>query len=148
MENVFGLAYNNQSAAVFKHFLGEIYRLGFSVNFDILNAADYGVPQNRQRLFIVGARDGRNVVLPTPTHWGEHERRSKPKWADHALPHVTTREAFRGLKTTPESTEKVNGRYGPSCLTYPQGTTTFFTRQNAVIRDLCSSGGLATGPFC
>lgn len=30
------------------------YSLGYKISFDILNAADYGIPQNRRRLFVVG----------------------------------------------------------------------------------------------
>lgn len=31
--------------------------LGYSVNYKVLNAKDYGVPQNRERIIIVGSRD-------------------------------------------------------------------------------------------
>jgi DNA (cytosine-5)-methyltransferase 1 len=37
----------------------------------ILNAADYGVPQMRRRLFIVAFRDGRNFQFPEATHASE-----------------------------------------------------------------------------
>ena len=42
--------------------------LGYYCVFDVLNAADYGVPQTRQRLVIVGSRDGKKVRFPEPTH--------------------------------------------------------------------------------
>ncbi len=42
--------------------------LGYYCVFDVLNAADYGVPQTRQRLVIVGSRDGKKVRMPEPTH--------------------------------------------------------------------------------
>ena len=32
--------------------------LGYSVNYKVLNAKDFGVPQNRERILIVGSRDG------------------------------------------------------------------------------------------
>jgi DNA (cytosine-5)-methyltransferase 1 len=76
MENVYGLAYNNQSAPFFKALRSGIENLGYSFGFEVLNAADYGVPQNRQRLFVLGARGGRELEFPSSTHWGEHERRS------------------------------------------------------------------------
>jgi DNA (cytosine-5)-methyltransferase 1 len=126
MENVFGLAYQNQSAPVFGRFLKAIHGLGYSIAFEILNAADYGVPQNRQRLFIIGARDGRELHLPSPTHWGEHERRAKPRWAEGAKAHVTAGQALRGLKTTPELTEEVNGRYGHLLPDIPAGENYLF----------------------
>ena len=64
MENVFGLAYKNQSAAFFNRLKDGILKLGYSLSYEVLNAADYGVPQNRQRLFLIGARDGRLLVHP------------------------------------------------------------------------------------
>lgn len=51
-----------------KVILGEFDRLGYSVGYRLLNAADYGVPQNRQRIIFIGSREGRNVAFPKPTH--------------------------------------------------------------------------------
>ena len=48
--------------------------LGYYCVFDVLNAADYGVPQTRQRLVIIGSRDGRKVRMPEPTHDSEGAR--------------------------------------------------------------------------
>ena len=42
----------------------ELTTLGYSVEENVLNAADYGVPQNRRRLFIMGIRG--NSLLPPP----------------------------------------------------------------------------------
>jgi DNA (cytosine-5)-methyltransferase 1 len=42
---------------------------GYRVEWRILNAADYGVPQTRRRVFIVGRRDGAPIVWPIPTHF-------------------------------------------------------------------------------
>ena len=41
--------------------------MGYSLNAGILNAADYGVPQNRRRAVIIGKRDGEALALPTKT---------------------------------------------------------------------------------
>ncbi|MHB1498158.1 MAG: DNA cytosine methyltransferase, partial [Acidimicrobiales bacterium] len=43
-------------------------RLAYNVTWRVLNAADYGVPQNRQRLFVVGVDDGTSFSWPSPTH--------------------------------------------------------------------------------
>lgn len=40
----------------------------YSVALRVLNAADYGVPQIRERAFLVGFRDGSDFEFPTPTH--------------------------------------------------------------------------------
>ena len=45
--------------------------LGYYCVFDVLNAADYGVPQTRQRLVVIGSREGRRVQMPEPTHSSE-----------------------------------------------------------------------------
>lgn len=121
LENVFGLAYRNQSAPFFNALVDGIRSLGYSVTYEVLNAADYGVPQNRQRLFVIGCRDGKSLDLPGPTHWGEHERRRPPEHVDDLLPHVTAREALRGLRTRPEPTEEVNGKYGHLLPEIPPG---------------------------
>lgn len=66
MENVPGLAVGNRG-----DYLGNIIKefgaLGYFVTWRILNAADYGVPQSRRRLFVVGMRN-RPFVFPRPTH--------------------------------------------------------------------------------
>lgn len=42
--------------------------LDYYVKFDLLNAADYGVPQVRHRLVFIGSRDGEAIAMPQPTH--------------------------------------------------------------------------------
>lgn len=66
MENVKGLAMMK-----FKNYLdkaiADMKALGYTVSHTVLNAADYGVPQFRERLFIVGLREG-EFKFPDPTH--------------------------------------------------------------------------------
>jgi DNA (cytosine-5)-methyltransferase 1 len=121
MENVFGLAYRNQSRPFFDRLRTAIEVAGYSLTFGILNAADYGVPQNRQRLLMIGAIEGRALELPAPTHWGEHERRVRPGWARGLLPHVTAGEALAGVVAEQEAGEQVNGRYGHLLPAIPPG---------------------------
>jgi DNA (cytosine-5)-methyltransferase 1 len=67
IENVAGLERGRTRA----YFLGLLRILkdvlGYGVEARTLNAADYGVPQQRQRTFIVGLRAG-SFEFPTPTH--------------------------------------------------------------------------------
>ena len=56
MENVYGLAYRNQNRAILERFLSNVRAHGYAVDHKILLAADFGVPQLRQRLFCVGIR--------------------------------------------------------------------------------------------
>jgi DNA (cytosine-5)-methyltransferase 1 len=49
--------------------LAEFDRIGYTVGYKLLNAADYGVPQNRERVILfIGSREGRRVAFPKPTH--------------------------------------------------------------------------------
>ena len=59
---------------IFRAWIQSIESLGYQVDHQILNAADYGVPQSRNRLFII-ARRGRSkkdIPYPDPTHVGRH----------------------------------------------------------------------------
>ncbi len=126
MENVFGLAYRNQSAPFLEKLRSGITHLGYSFSYEVLNSADYGVPQNRQRLFLLGSRNGNPLGHPLPTHWGEHERRKPPANVSALLPHVTTRQAFKGLRTKAEPGEEVNGKYGYLLPAIPPGGNYLF----------------------
>jgi len=66
MENVPGLVQRSH-LPYFQRVLHEMETLGYSVNWKVLNAADFGVPQKRRRLFIVGLRGG-TFRFPQPTH--------------------------------------------------------------------------------
>lgn len=44
---------------------GEVFQYTISTP-QVLNAVDYGVPQNRERLILVGNRIGKNFLYPTP----------------------------------------------------------------------------------
>jgi len=68
-ENVKGLTVGKH-----KRFLEEIIEAfetsGYQVRWRVLNAADYGVPQHRERLILLGAKNGIPLPsYPTPTHY-------------------------------------------------------------------------------
>jgi len=73
LENVYGLAYKDKDEGL-RHILDGIDTINretgnsYSVTWQVLNAADYGVPQNRERVFLVGSRDGSPFQFPEPTH--------------------------------------------------------------------------------
>ena len=56
LENVKGLV-NHDKGNTFKTILNKLDELGYSIFYKILNSADYGVPQNRERIYIIGFRE-------------------------------------------------------------------------------------------
>lgn len=73
------------------HNSGDSDDLGYKVTFRLLNAADYSVPQKRERVFIVGFRDDLNAnwSFPEPTHTEEaliwHKWVTGEYWERHSI---------------------------------------------------------------
>ena len=59
---------DEQIGSAWEDILEAFLGTGYEVSHDVLNAADFGTPQKRRRLIVVGSRDGRKVELPSPTH--------------------------------------------------------------------------------
>jgi len=120
LENVYALTFRNKaSRPAFARLLEEIEAAGYSHRWKVLNAADYGVPQLRPRLFVVGCQDSQPVPdLPLPSHHGQWERRST---GGGRLPHVTAGEALAGLFADPEPSEVVRGKWGHLLPGIPPG---------------------------
>lgn len=53
LENVDGLV-NHDNGKTFDEIIKTLKNLGYNISWSILNAADFGVPQNRKRVYIVG----------------------------------------------------------------------------------------------
>jgi DNA (cytosine-5)-methyltransferase 1 len=73
LENVPGLAFKGKSEGLDLLLQGirQINldrRTNYRVAYATLNAVDYGVPQSRERVFLVGSRDGTLFEFPKPTH--------------------------------------------------------------------------------
>ena len=82
------LAPNERKGAFLHWLLGQLVGLGYSVTWGVVEAADYGVPQRRQRAVLIGVRNGKSCFLPEPTHGAP------------GLPRVRTlRDAFQGVST-------------------------------------------------
>ena len=64
-ENVTGLI-SKRHIDHFNHYLTTMERLGYRNTFKVLNAKDYGTPQNRERIFTVSILDDRDFVFPEP----------------------------------------------------------------------------------
>lgn len=79
-ENVKGFM-TLKKGAIFKRVCEEFNNCGYNLSAQLLNAADYGVPQKRQRVFIIGVRKdlNKNYLFPEPTH-SEDGRGDTIKW--------------------------------------------------------------------
>jgi DNA (cytosine-5)-methyltransferase 1 len=121
LENVYALTFNNKASRPhFDRLKTEIEEAGYEYNLGVLNAADYGVPQARPRLFIVGVPRGSRVPkLPEPTHTGAWERRKTG--IEDGLPHVTSGQVLNGLFTEPEPEEVLRGQYSHLLEEIPPG---------------------------
>lgn len=83
-ENVKGLLMKYNRAS-FQQILADFSGLGYTVNYHVYEAADYGVPQTRERVFIVGTSSGvKPFVPPSP-------ERSAATW-------MTAKEALGDLE--------------------------------------------------
>jgi DNA (cytosine-5)-methyltransferase 1 len=67
MENVKALATSPRWAAVYRGLVNRARDLGYNVEHVVLDAADFTVPQSRQRMFLIGVRDGHPVFPVGPT---------------------------------------------------------------------------------
>jgi DNA (cytosine-5)-methyltransferase 1 len=67
LENVVGLL-THQGGDTLSMILEEFTGLGYRVDWRILNAAAYGVPQKRERFIMLAARDNALFHFPQPTH--------------------------------------------------------------------------------
>ena len=67
----------SRNGEIFDAWVNSLHALGYSVDWQVLNAADYGDATSRERLFIVG-RKGRGATFPDPTHSDEGDPGTKP----------------------------------------------------------------------
>jgi len=89
-ENVKGIL-SLGKGEVIKGIVEDFSNSGYRVKYKLLNAADFGVPQTRMRVFIVGVRNDLNVDFEFP------ERTHSKNGSDGYLPWVTVKEALSHL---------------------------------------------------
>jgi DNA (cytosine-5)-methyltransferase 1 len=90
-ENVKGLL-SMEKGAVIEMIVKDFEKIGYKVDYRLLTASDYGVPQHRQRVFIIGNRIGKENPYPKITH-GLKNDLFNPKLE----PFVSTKDAISHL---------------------------------------------------
>jgi len=77
--------------------LTELRNLGYNTHFSVLNAADYGVPQNRKRVLFVGSKTDKKIGFPEPTHHSHTSGQQRLTSMGSTEPHVTIGDAISDL---------------------------------------------------
>jgi DNA (cytosine-5)-methyltransferase 1 len=121
-ENVVGLL-THENGERLSNILEGLRGTGYRVDWRVINAANFGVPQNRERIIIVGSRDGLGFLWPSPTHFYQHKSMagSRPEVVrtnslfDAHLPEaITVMEAIGDLPPVKAGTEAT--AYDPAFL--------------------------------
>ena len=113
IENVPDLARSSERGPL-DDFKAELSRLGYTVAEHVLNAADYGVPQNRRRLFVVAVAGDLPLGPPKPWTRTVTVRDAIPGTCQRQLPGV--RLLSDGMSAYIERYEKASGCRTPRDL--------------------------------
>lgn len=109
-ENVRGILSANKGLA-WKQILSSFNALGYKTSYRVLDAADYGVPQHRERLILVGLKD-KEFLFPRPSHGPDSKNNNS---------HVSPYSAIKDLEVTPEEVVLTPGKYIDLLLEVPPG---------------------------
>lgn len=91
-ENVKGLL-SMEHGKVFDMIQNDFESLGYHVESKVMNTAEYGVPQSRERVIIIGNRINKSISFPVKTHYiNKNAGNSKG-----LIPAVTTKDAIGWL---------------------------------------------------
>ena len=159
-ENVKGLL-SLAKGKIAELIISDMTALGYKVKISVLNAADYGVPQRRQRVIIVGVRNDIDFeyIYPIPTH-SEDGANGLKKWVsvkdalskipdpdtDNSLPNHTNSKyklEFNGYlghrkldpdKPAPTVTARGDNRGGVVILPHPNAQRRMSCRELATIQ--------------
>lgn len=93
-ENVAGIQTTQKGQAV-KAIINAFEDIGYSCEYRVLNAANYGVPQKRLRFILVGSRSNEKIGFPPPTHGMIIDQPNL--FGESLQPYVTSWEALSDL---------------------------------------------------
>lgn len=112
MENVPGLV-SSDGGNDFKKILLNYAKLKYHVFWSVINAVEYGIPQKRKRLFLVGFKEKINFSFPKKTHGND----------DKLEPFATSGEVLSDLDdgVTHDGKTTIGGKYGYLLNDIPPG---------------------------
>jgi len=124
LENVPGFVFKGKDEG-YRYFLKSVEEINrqagtnYVINRCILNAATFGVPQLRERVFLIASRDGSPFVFPSPTHGPSDDICVAEGLLE---PYRTTWDALSGLEEYNDcSALKVGGKWGELLPSIPEG---------------------------
>lgn len=128
LENVAGLAYQRKAEGLelLERTVASINAdvgTDYSFSYQVLNAADFGAPQERERLFVVGARDGGLFEFPKETHGPTSDGRSGAKLLEMIRPEPrrTAWDAIGDLENDDDPTLRMTGKWAGLLPSIPEG---------------------------
>lgn len=122
LENVPGLAYRQKSEGIelIERTIKSInrqHRTSYTLKVAKLNAADFGVPQVRERVFVIGHREGKELSFPLPTHRSDEDG----LLPSGLLPYNTAWDAIGDLEEGDDPVLKVRGKWADLLPSVPEG---------------------------
>ena len=119
-ENVYGLVSAN-GGEDWAEIKSEFREIGYNLKYEILDAADYGVPQHRERLFLIGTKND-EFQFPLPLYGPDSKLGTK---------YVSVNDAIKTLQNPKEKNGKgLGGLYGHLLPDVPEGLNyAFFTAE-------------------
>lgn len=118
LENVAGLK-TLADGAVLDAITERAHELGYRSEWRELNAVDFGVPQTRRRIFVVGNRLGMPIPFPKPTHGVRVRPFVSVKDAISDLPHLkagANEGCLSYRDSTPATDYQISMRNGKDCV--------------------------------
>lgn len=144
-----GKPLRSHKGVTFQAWVQTLRAIGYTVDWRELNAADYGDPTTRRRLFVQAVRGPRGLAWPQPTHTRNPELWGKPRWRpameiiDWSIPTppISTRKRPLAANTLRRIDEGLS-RYGgaPMIIAMEHGGRTVST-DNPLPTITCARGG-------
>lgn len=126
LENVKGLAFagKDEGLRLLTRQIREINRRTgskYEPVVQVLNAADYGVPQHRERVIMIAARDGTRFRFPEPTHRSPDEDVTSDLFRRGLPTYRTAWDALSDVAPDPDEDLRPKGKWADLLATIPEG---------------------------